>query len=170
MSNALRVNSLELLRRAGTEREVELTTDIGALGLDDPRLAPGTPVHVQLHLESLTDGIVVKGAITTEWHGVCRRCALPATGVLVSPVDELYQQVPSNPDAFELGDMLDLAPMVRELLVLDAPESPLCREDCAGLCPTCGIDLGVETCDCGGEPADPRWAALGEWTDPSRGG
>jgi uncharacterized protein len=168
MSNALRVNSLELLRRPGTERDVALATDVGELGLDDARFAPRTPVHVQLHLESLTDGIVVKGAITTEWHGVCRRCALPATGVLVSPVDELYQQVPSDPDAFELGDMLDLAPMVRELLVLDAPESPLCRDDCAGLCPTCGIDRNSDTCECGGEAVDPRWAALGQWQDTSR--
>jgi uncharacterized protein len=88
-----------------------------------------------------------------------------SSDVLVSSVDELYQQVPSDPDAFELGDMLDLVPMVRELLLLDAPASPLCGPDCAGLCPTCGIDRNIDSCDCGAEPADPRWAALSEWQD-----
>jgi uncharacterized protein len=165
MGNALRVNSLELLRRPGTERDVDLITDVAELGIEDPRLAPQAPVRIELHLESLTDGIVVKGTITTEWRGICRRCAVAATGELVSRVDELYQQVPSNPDAFELGDMLDLVPMVRELLVLDAPASPLCRLDCAGLCPTCGIDRNVDTCECGGDEADSRWAALREWQD-----
>ena len=168
MGNALRVNSLELLRRPGTERDVDLVTDVAELGIDDGRFAPHAPVHVQLHLESLSDGIVVRGTITTEWQGVCRRCAVAATGELVSHVDELYQLVPSDPDAFELGDMLDLVPMVRELLVLDAPASPLCRPDCAGLCPTCGIDRNVDTCECGGDTVDPRWAALRTWQDRPR--
>jgi uncharacterized protein len=165
MSNALRVNSLELLRRPGTERDVDINTDIGALGIEDPRFGRDTAVRIELRLESLTDGIVVKGTITTRWDGVCRRCAVESSDVLVSRVDELYQQVPSDPDAFELGDMLDLVPMVRELLLLDAPASPLCGPDCAGLCPTCGIDRNIDSCDCGAEPADPRWAALSEWQD-----
>lgn len=165
MSNALRVNSLELLRRPGTERDVDLTTEIGVLGIADPRFGRDTPVRIELHLESLTDGIVVKGTITTRWDGVCRRCAVESSDVLVSRVDELYQQVPSVPDAFELGDMLDLAPMVRELLLLDAPASPLCGPDCKGLCPNCGIDLNLASCDCVDELLDPRWAALSDWQD-----
>ena len=165
MSNALRVNSLELLRRPGTERDVDITSEIGALGIDDQRFGRDTPVRIELHLESLTDGIVVKGTITTRWDGVCRRCAVESSGELVSRVDELYQQVPSDPDAFELGDMLDLVPMVRELLLLDAPASPLCGPDCKGLCPACGIDLNLDTCECVDEPADARWAALSDWQD-----
>ena len=165
MGNALRVNSLELLRRPGTERSVHISTDIAELGIDDARFDVHAPVDIDVHLESLTDGIVVKGTITTTWQGLCRRCAVPASGVLVADVDELYQQVPSDPDAFELGDMLDLVPMVREVLVLDAPASPLCRPDCAGLCPTCGVDLNVDTCECGGVVADPRWAALRDWPE-----
>ena len=43
---------------------------------------------------------------------------------------------------------------------LDAPATPLCRDDCAGLCPQCGADLNTGSCDCAPVAADPRWSAL----------
>jgi uncharacterized protein len=46
--------------------------------------------------------------------------------------------------------------------LLDAPIAPVCRQDCAGLCPTCGIDRNVATCDCLVAVADPRWDALSQ--------
>ena len=74
---------------------------------------------------------------------------------------ELYQETVTDPEAFPLeGEQLDLEPMVREVLVLDAPSSPLCRVDCAGLCPDCGIDRNTGSCSCNNTVADPRWGAL----------
>lgn len=161
MANPLRVNAAELLRRPGSEKHLDLEVTVADLGLDDERFRPSDPVGVHLRLESLTDGIVVNGEVVAPWHGICRRCATPATGVLHSEVHELYQETLTDPDAFPLeGDQLDLEPMTREVLVLDAPQTPLCRPDCAGLCPQCGTDLNVATCSCGGTAADPRWAAL----------
>ena len=49
--------------------------------------------------------------------------------------------------------------MLREQFVLAVPFAPLCREDCKGLCPQCGIDLNTGTCACE-KPVDPRLAAL----------
>ncbi|MBI5088201.1 MAG: DUF177 domain-containing protein [Actinobacteria bacterium] len=155
------VNAAELLRRPGTEKDLDVEVTIADLDLHDERLHDDDPVTARLHLESLTDGIVVRGLVTAPWHGICRRCASPATGEVRADGHELYQQVVTDPDAFELtGDQLDLAPMVREVIVLDAPMSPLCRDDCRGLCPHCGVDLNVESCDCVDAPADPRWGAL----------
>jgi DUF177 domain-containing protein len=57
------------------------------------------------------------------------------------------------------GDKIDLEPLFREQFVLAVPYSPLCREDCKGLCPQCGIDLNSGTCTCE-KPIDPRLAAL----------
>ena len=66
-----------------------------------------------------------------------------------------------KPDAFELlGDQLDLHPLVRELELLDAPQTPLCQDDCPGLCPTCGARLADGPCGCAPPPKDDRWAAL----------
>lgn len=160
MASPLRVNAVELLRRPGSERVVETELTIGELAIDDGRFHTDDIVGVALRLDVLTDGIVVNGELRTMWHGTCRRCAAPASGSLQCDVHELYQRVVTDPDAFELGDLLDLEPMVREVLLLDAPLVPLCRDDCKGLCPVCGIDLNVETCSCTNEVADPRWAAL----------
>ncbi len=160
MANPLRVNTVELLRRQGTERDLDVTVAFGTLS-EHPGIDAEAPVHVRVHLDSLNDGIVVTGTITAPWHGTCRRCAAPAGGELVAQVDERYQEHVTDPDAFELdGDHLDLEPMVRELVLLEVPESPLCRQDCAGLCPTCGIDRNAGSCDCAPPAADDRWSAL----------
>ena len=50
--------------------------------------------------------------------------------------------------------------MVRDALLLDLPLVPLCRSDCAGLCPTCGANHNAVACDCATDEPDPRWAAL----------
>ncbi len=57
------------------------------------------------------------------------------------------------------GDAIDLEPLFREQFVLAVPFAPLCREDCKGLCPQCGIDRNTGTCSCE-PPIDPRLAAL----------
>jgi uncharacterized protein len=57
------------------------------------------------------------------------------------------------------GDKIDLEPLFREQFVLSVPFAPLCREDCKGLCPQCGIDRNTGTCSCE-KPIDPRLAAL----------
>ena len=161
MANPLLLNVAELLRRPGAERHVALTASLAHLDIVDDRFDADADADVALRLESLSDGIVVDGTLSIPWHGVCRRCLGPAAGVVVSDVHELYQHTITDPDAFEIvGDQLDLRPMVREVILLDTPVTPLCRPDCAGLCPTCGIDRNDATCACEPAAADPRWAAL----------
>jgi uncharacterized protein len=163
VAHPLRFNTMDLLRRPGTERVVDVTAEVVELGVADERFDLHAPVGIHLRLESLTDGIVVSGTVRAPWQGICRRCAAPTGGEIVCEIHELYQEVVTDPDAFELvGDQLDLAPMVGEVLVLDAPSSPLCRPDCKGLCPVCGIDRNVESCECVVGESDPRWAALNQ--------
>jgi uncharacterized protein len=57
------------------------------------------------------------------------------------------------------GEKIDLEPLFREQFVLTVPYAPLCREDCKGLCPQCGIDRNTATCTCE-KPIDPRLAPL----------
>ena len=159
--NPLLINAAELLRRPGSERRFDLQPTVADLGLVDPRFDPDATVEVSLRLESLTDGLVVDGQIRAPWADSCRRCLTDAKGMVVSDVTELYQQVLTDPDAFEIvGDQIDLGAMIREQILLEAPLAPLCRPDCAGLCPTCGTDLNESTCDCVAADVDPRWEAL----------
>jgi uncharacterized protein len=161
MSNPLLINAAELLRRPGSDRRVDLHSTAAEIGISDPRFDADAPVDVALRLESLSDGIVVDGRVTAPWSDACRRCLGPAGGEVVAEVHELYQHTVTDPDAFEIvGDQIDLVPMVRENLLLEAPLAPLCRPDCAGLCPECGVDRNVTPCDCLTEVTDPRWDAL----------
>ena len=60
-------------------------------------------------------------------------------------------------------DKIDLTEVVREQLYLALPMKPLCREDCKGLCPVCGVNRNRETCTCQEVWVDPRMAALKQW-------
>jgi uncharacterized protein len=56
--------------------------------------------------------------------------------------------------------MLDLRPSIRENWLLTVPAYVQCREDCKGLCPTCGTNLNESTCNCTVTKSDSRWDAL----------
>jgi uncharacterized protein len=78
--------------------------------------------------------------------------AYPGSGES-DPDDELPELV---------DDHLDLEPTLRDAVVLDLPASPLCREDCEGLCPECGARLEDVEPGHSHEQTDPRWAALAQ--------
>jgi uncharacterized protein len=162
VSRLLVENVAELLRRPASRRDVRLAVPAdGRVVVGEARVPEGAPVEIDVELESLTDGIVVSGRLEAPWESVCRRCLGPAAGSIVVEVRELYQAHPTSDEAYPIeDDQLDLAPMVRESLMLDLPLAPVCRADCAGLCPTCGADLNVGDCGCDRTPPDPRWAVL----------
>ena len=167
MATPLIVNVIELLRRPGNSKDVDVTVAAVDLDFNNDSLT-GDPVAVRVRLESLTNGISVHGTASAGWAGECRRCLDPVSGTITVDLDELYQQVPDNPDAYAItNDQINLLPMVRENLLVSVPVGPLCREDCAGFCQHCGTDLRVASCDCKVETRDPRWAALDALrTDP----
>lgn len=65
------------------------------------------------------------------------------------------------------GDhILDLTDAVRQYAIGDEPMKPLCRQDCSGLCHSCGSNLNLSPCKCQGGAIDPRWNALAELQIP----
>jgi uncharacterized protein len=155
------VNVAELLRRPATRKDVEVEATVHGITVVDSRVPDGSTATGTFVLESLSDGIVVTGTVSAPWTGPCRRCLVAVEGVLRSPVDELFQAEPNTEDAFELhGDQLDLEPVVREALLLELPLAPLCRPDCAGLCPVCGANRNDRDCGHTEAPIDHRWSAL----------
>jgi uncharacterized protein len=162
-SRPLLVNVADLLRHPASRQEVRAQLPSDGLTVLDSAVPAGAPVDVDVELESLTDGIVVTGRVSAPWEGCCRRCLGPAGGTLDVRVRELYQPKPGSDDAFPLdGDQLDLEPLVREALLLELPLAPLCRPDCAGLCPECGADRNEHDCGHHAEVHDPRWDVLDE--------
>jgi uncharacterized protein len=151
----------ELVRHPGSHKHVSITTEAEGLALPESRIADGAPVTVDLEFEALSEGVIVHGTISAPWSGECRRCLGPAVGVAEAAVEEIYQVKPITDEAFAFdGDAVDLGPMVRENLLVELPLAPVCRPDCAGLCPACGADRNTDPCSCDTAPSDPRWAGL----------
>jgi len=155
----LRVNAVELLRQPGAVRDVAVDIAAEPLGAEHERLVDD--IHVALRLTARNDGIDVDGTVSVDWATVCRRCLADVSGTAVGVVDEVYQIEPLDPDAYLIEDgQLDLAPLVREVVLLELDNERQCRDDCAGLCPVCGVDRNDTDCACDSTVTDDRWAAL----------
>jgi uncharacterized protein len=136
----------------------------------------GTTLAADLRLEWVAEGVLVSGTITAPVTGECGRCLRPIADTVRVTIQELYAVAGSateeTTDADEIsrldGDLLDLEPAVRDALVLELPTNPLCRPDCPGLCPECGVHLDDVPADHHHEQIDPRWAALGGLADDQR--
>ena len=166
----LLLNAAELLRQPGTVRTVSTTVAQDDVGVEEPRLHGD--IGVELTLTSSLDDIEVVGTLRVDWSDECRRCLAPLVGPLTIAVEERYAPPPEDagrsvdPEAFPIEHgQLDLAPMVREEVLLGVPDAPLCREECAGICPECGADLSDGPCGCNTERRDERWAALDQLRD-----
>jgi uncharacterized protein len=61
-----------------------------------------------------------------------------------------------SPDVKEI----DITPYIEESLILAVPMKLLCKEDCKGICPGCGVDLNFEKCHCSEKNPDTRWDKL----------
>lgn len=146
-----------------------------ALGTDVIGVPDGAPLAVDVRYESVTEGVLVTGTVTASLRGECARCLEPITDELVVDIVELFAYPDSVTDETtgedEVhridGDYLDIEPVVRDSIVLGLPWTPLCRPDCAGLCPTCGQRFDDLPADHAHETLDPRWAALAALRDES---
>ncbi len=160
-SLGLRILVADLVRRPGSSRPIELDEPLADLEVRACVVPPDAPVHVAVQLERIPEGLVVRGVVEASWTAECGRCLRPIDGRLAVGVDELYEQEPVEGETYQLEhDHIDLEPLVRDALLLELPPAPLCRPDCAGLCPECGIDRNEMSCSCRTDDLDPRWAAL----------
>jgi uncharacterized protein len=147
----------------------------------------GADVALEVRFEAVSEGVLATGTVTAPLAGECARCLAPLTSTVTAGFQELYLYADGRHDKHDKhdrhdkydeheeqddeerhlhGDLLDLEPAFRDAVVLALPMSPLCREDCPGLCAECGAPLA----DAGpghrhDEAADPRWAALKQLDD-----
>jgi uncharacterized protein len=146
----------------------------------------GGAAHVRARLTRLGRNVLLQSRFTVPLEGQCKRCLkkvrldepvdltltyVPRGGAAAEPArradhDQGGTQPPASFDPETVdeepysGKTIDLAPALREQILLAVPPSPLCDEACKGLCPTCGKDLNAGDCGCAKTTLDPRWAAL----------
>ena len=144
--------SLASLKRQEGERitwdnTLESPTVIGRDVLSVPEKSP---LEISLSLSSVSEGVYVQGTVTASLVGECSRCLKPLNETRTFDIAELvfYPERRAaliddgDEDAAEApvicDDHIDLEPLIRDAIVLALPFQPLCRDDCAGLCPECG--------------------------------
>lgn len=164
----------ELGRSAGSFRDHRLSVPAPAgLGLDVIGVSQGAPLALELRLEAVTEGVLVTGTVAAPVTGQCGRCLDPISDELDLDLCELFAYPGSATDETteqdEIhrihGETLDVEPVVRDAVILDLPWTPLCRPDCAGLCPTCGQRLDDLPSTHAHDVIDPRWAGLARFAE-----
>lgn len=162
--HAFTISVAEILGRPGTYRDVRLFEPLPGVRTALARLSDD-PVRAELRLESVVEGVLLTGPVEGRVVAQCARCLKDLSTTVTPELCELFvtpgHEVPDDEDAYDVqGTDVDLEPALRDALALSLPLNPLCRDDCKGLCATCGTDLNAGACDCVEDDVDPRWAEL----------
>ena len=150
----------------GTTRKYDVDEQVN-IGEETPH------VRGEVTLLKTNRGILVTGRLETDIELTCSRCLSLFRQPVTLEIEEEYfptidiltgtaVSVPEDdPGAFTIdqNNIIDLTEAIRQYALLAIPMKPLCREDCAGLCPTCGTNLNVKSCSCP-PVVDPRLEKL----------
>jgi uncharacterized protein len=128
--------------------------------------------------KDIVDDIRIKGHYAGTFQAPCARCVEPVDIPLAADFDLIFR--PEGAD-LEAGERSITAPeteigyyqkgglvledVLREQVLLSLPVRTLCKPDCKGLCPRCGVNRNTQACSCEEGPSDPRWQALAGLAD-----
>jgi uncharacterized protein len=162
----LRLSVAEILGRPGEYRDVTVRRPLDGIRIPLAQLGP-RGIQGELRIESVIEGVLVSGRVRGDAVLQCARCLEEFDSEVTLRVTELFagpgHEASDDEDVYQVEGMeIDLEPMVRDAVTLALPLNPLCKQNCQGLCATCGTDLNQGTCDCKEEDFDPRWAALSD--------
>jgi uncharacterized protein len=160
----MHINVAQLLKEpTGSSRSVQIDE---SLGTDDINSVKG-----EVTLIRTNRGIMAKAEVTAGVTGICSRCLKPIDyNVNYDFNEECLPSVstsegltsPEQADNINIDEnhMLDLSEVIRQYTLLTMPIKPLCRPDCAGICPSCGHNLNQGPCQCPSHAHDQRWSKL----------
>ena len=159
MNDPFRIDVVELRRKLASRKRLQREATMAGLAVGSTFVPEDEPIVVDLELESVSNGVMATGTIRAPWEGECRRCLDPVRGAVELAVQELFSTEGDPDEVYRLDDdAIDLRPMVRDAVVLNLPQVPLCRDDCLGPDP----DRYPATVEDDSKPADRRWSALSE--------
>jgi uncharacterized protein len=171
----MEINVAQLLREPiGSVRDYEIDEPVDITGGGRESRVKG-----EVKLMRTQRSILAECSLDTDMELVCSRCLGTFRQPLTMGFKEEYLPTvdmlsgaplppPEEAGAFTIDEhhVLDLTEAIRQYALLAIPMKPLCREDCAGLCPSCGQNLNRGRCDCNIESLDPRWSVLTKYHSP----
>ena len=148
------------------QSRLSLEVPPGSVGIEGKDAELTGPLHLELSLDRRGDEIWIRGTIHSIALQQCSRCLVDFSQILELEFEVFCAKLPSSrtmsPKAldeedggvhFHDGHVLSIDSEIREAVLLGLPMRPLCRENCAGLCPRCGEDLNQGACRCVGAAA-----------------
>jgi DUF177 domain-containing protein len=161
---------LDNLEKGG---EFAQTFKPGELALDEPELRLVGTADIHGRVRRKGEEVELVGHLSATVETTCARCLKPVQVPIAAELSERFvvavswrseeqhelQEEDLNLAVFN-GESIELDDFVREEILLAMPAQVLCREDCKGLCPICGIDRNVSSCECETRQIDSRWGAL----------
>lgn len=168
------ISTHDLGRAAGLRKEISLIvptpTNFGNAVIGVPE---GSPIKLDLTLDSVVDGVLVTAVAALTYQGECARCLDPIEQSAEIEFQELYfypdVAISAEDELFRMeGELIDLEPALRDAALLDLPLAPVCNADCLGLCAQCGVRL-ADSPDHAHEQLDSRWQALADLFDTKEG-
>jgi uncharacterized protein len=157
-------------------KEYELDIEIPEkVGVELIAVPAGDVIEVNARLESVTEGVLLSAQVFATAKGECGRCLDPVEIIIEKRIQELYlyekklgqKKYLSPEDELDIedelvmdGDVMDLESPIRDLIVLALPSTPLCSDDCGGLCPECGVKWSEVPATHAHEKIDARWSGL----------
>jgi uncharacterized protein len=144
------------------------------MGVEMARVPAGADLELEVQLEGVAEGVLVTANVTAPLAGECARCLEPFTSATQVRFQELFALESEDATDSDQADaaesyrldgsgQLDLEPALRDAVVLELPLSPLCEDDCKGLCPECGVRLADAEPGHGHEQRGAMWAALKDY-------
>jgi len=149
--------------------------EINELPLDDTEVRLLEPAEVRGRIRREGNEVELRGELHTQLEATCGRCLKPVVLPINTQFTERFvpavswrdeeqhelHEVDLNLAVFD-GEAIEMDDLVREEILLAMPGHVLCSEDCKGLCPICGIDKNLGSCDCESKEIDSRWEKLKE--------
>ena len=165
----MQINVSQLLQEpVGAMRDYQVNETADIIGEDKQYTVEG-----ECNLLRLQNSILVRCKLKTSVELGCSRCLGTFRHPLKIKFEEEYVPTvdvnsgaplpqPEESSTFTINDhhILDLMDAVRQYAMLAVPMKPLCKTECAGLCPECGKNLNEGMCDCPRQDIDPRWSKL----------
>ncbi|HET9203885.1 MAG TPA: DUF177 domain-containing protein [Acidimicrobiia bacterium] len=133
------------------------------LSFEDVRVVG--PMDVSGRAIGLIDAVEADFTVTATAHLTCIRCLTEWDSHVEVGARQFFRRVPDDGGYPIIDDEIDLYEPARDELALALPSTPVCREDCRGLCPTCGTDLNSDPCGGHGDDSDSPFASLRDLFD-----
>lgn len=173
------------VKRAGRLMQIEIDklTEAGesfahryppdAIALDDERAQVVGETSIEGRASRKNGSVRLRGQLRADLEINCDRCLRAVPYTLESEFDVVYAPAETETEKRELqtedlefdvyeADSISTNELAREQILLNLPTRILCKEECQGLCLSCGADLNQHSCGCQQETIDPRWQALKE--------